>query len=80
LACSVADHEPDGLVAVHEQVSGGLGGPWPGGVGRDSGKVHASGVDLDEEQYVETAQGGGVDAEEVGRDQGVGLAGNELAP
>ena len=52
----------------------------PSGVGSDSGQVHPSGVDLDEEQHMETAQGDGVDTEEVGRDWGVGLAGDELAP
>ncbi len=80
LACSVADHEADGIVAPHEQVPGGLGGPGTGGVGGDPGEVNASGVDLDEEQHMETAQRDGIDAEEVGRDQGVGLAGDELAP
>jgi len=80
LASAVADHEPDGLVVAHQEVPGGLGGPAPGGVGGDPGEVHPSGVELDEEQHVETAQRDGIDAEEVSSDQGVGLAGDELAP
>jgi len=80
LPCAVTDHEADGLVVAHEQVPGGLGSPGTGGVGGDPNEVNAPGVDLDEEQHMETAQGDGIDAEEVRRDQGVGLAGNELAP
>ena len=39
----VADQEPFGAVAeVHEQVAGLLGHPGPGGVGGDSGDVHAA--------------------------------------
>ena len=80
LAGAVADHEPDRPLVGRGEVAGGLGGPGSGWVGRDSGEVHPSGVDLDEEQDVEAVQGDGVDAEEVGRDCGVGLAVNELAP
>ena len=80
LAGAVADHEPDGLVVADDQVPGSLGGPGTGGVGGDRGEVHSSGVDLDEEQHMEPPHGDGIDAEEVGRHQGVGLASNELAP
>jgi hypothetical protein len=37
-------------------------------------------VEFDEEQDVESAQGDGVDTEEVGGNHGVGLGVDELAP
>ena len=49
-AVSVADQEPEpvGVFAeVHEQVAGLLGDPVSGGVGGDSGEVHAAAVVLD---------------------------------
>jgi len=80
LACAVTDHEPDCLVIAHSQVPGGLSCPCTGWVGCDSGEVHPSGIDLDEKQHMKPSQRDGIDAEEIGRYQGVGLAGNELAP
>ena len=80
LTGAVADHEPDRLVPAHEEVAGGLGGPGSGGVGGDAGDVDSSGVCFDEEQDMESAQGDAVDTEEVGSDQSVGLAGDELTP
>ena len=80
LAGSIADHEPDPFVLPHEEVAGCLGGPGPGGVGRDSGEVDSAGVEFDEEQDVESAEGDGVDAEEVVGDHGVGRACDEFAP
>ena len=46
----------------------------------DPTEVHASRADLDEEQGVETSQRGGVDAQEVGRDDALGLGLDELLP
>ncbi len=80
LAGAVADHEPDRPVVGHGEVAGCLGCPGSGGVGGDAGEVHASGVDFNEEQDVESAQTDDVDTEEIGGDDGVGLAVNELAP
>ena len=77
---AVADHGPDCPLVGDGEVAGGLGGPGSGGVGGYAGEMDASGVDLDDEQDVESAQGDGVDTEEVGGDQGVGLAADELAP
>ena len=68
------------LFGFPEEVAGGLGCPGSGGVGGDAGQVDASSIDFNEEQDVETAQADRVDTEEVGRDHGVGLAVNELAP
>ena len=42
-----------------------LGDPLPHRVGRDADQVHATRVDLDEEQHVEPAQEHRVDGEEV---------------
>ena len=80
LAGAIVDHEPDRLLVDRGQVAGCLGGPGSGGVGGDPGDVDASGVEFDEEQDVNPAEGDGVDTEEVGGDHGVGLAVNELAP
>jgi hypothetical protein len=63
---------------VTGKVAGGLGCPGSGGVGGDAGEVYTSGVDFDEEQDVESAQGDGVDTEEVCGDDGVGLGEDEL--
>jgi hypothetical protein len=65
---------------VHEQVAGLLGDPVSGGVGGDSGEVHAATVVLDDEENVEAAQEHGVDVGEVDGEDGVSLRGQELAP
>ena len=83
LAVSVADQEPEllGAVAeVHQQVAGLLGDPGAGGVGGDSGEVHASAAVLDDDEDVEAAQEDGVDVGEVDGEDGVGLRGQELSP
>mgnify|MGYP000993723073 CR=1 FL=1 len=80
LAGAAVDHESEPVGEVHEQVSGGLGGPGPGGVGGAPAEVQAAGADLDEEQDVEALEGGGVDTAEVGDDHGSGLGADELRP
>jgi hypothetical protein len=68
LIVPVADQEPKlfGAVAeVHEQVAGLLGHPGPGGIGGDSGDVHAAAAVLDHDEDVEAAQEDGVDVGEV---------------
>ena len=56
LASAVADHEPDRPLEAHEEVAGGLAGPYTGRVGGDLGEVHPSGLYFDEEQDVVAAQ------------------------
>jgi hypothetical protein len=83
LAVAIADQEPepaDAVVEVHEQVTGLLGDPGPGGVGSDPGEVHAPAVVLDHDEDVEAAEEGGVDVCEVDREDRVGLRGEELSP
>ena len=79
LAGAIADHEPERVVVAHEEVAGGLSSPGPGGIGGDAGEVDPAAVHPDEEQDVESAQRDGVDTEEVGGDQHMGLACDELA-
>jgi hypothetical protein len=38
---------------IHEQITGLLSGPRPGGVSRDAQDVHAAGLDLHHEQDVQ---------------------------
>lgn len=75
LAAAVA-YECAGAVEVfgvaQEQVARCLGGPQPGRVRGDAGVEHAAGFDVDEEQHVVAAKGGGVDGEEVGCDRSLG--------
>ena len=76
LAGSVADEctcVGEAFGVVDEQVPGGLGGPWSGGVGGDSGVDHLASVDLDEEQDVVAAQECVIDGEEVAGDRGLGV-------
>ena len=80
---SVAHQEPEPVrvfAEVHQQVAGLLGDPVPGGVGGDSGEVHASAAVLDDDDDVEAAQEDGVDVGKVDGEDGVGLCGEELAP
>jgi hypothetical protein len=74
LVVAVADQEPGGCGVVVEgggQVAGLLGDLCAGGVGSDASQVHASGVQLDEEQHVQPVQEYGVHGEEVaGQDAG----------
>ncbi len=57
-----------------------MGGPWPGGVGRDPGEMNPPGSHFDDEQDVEPAQECGIDAREVGRDDPCCLGADELHP
>ncbi len=49
-------------------------------MGGDARQVHAPGVMLDEEQHVQAAQEYGIDVEEVGREDRLGLGGQERLP
>jgi hypothetical protein len=64
----------------HGKVPGLLSGPRGGGVGGDAGEVEAPGSVFDEDQGMEALEGDGVNAEEVGRDDAVGLGSEELVP
>jgi hypothetical protein len=55
LAAAVTDQEPDRPQVAHREVPGCLGRPRTGRVLRDAGEVHASRVELDEEQHVVAA-------------------------
>jgi hypothetical protein len=68
LAASVADQRAGigELVGVfEEQVAGGLGGPGAGRIRGETSEDHLARLDLDEEEDVVAAKGGGVDGEEV---------------
>ncbi|MFB7757586.1 hypothetical protein ACFC18_49800 [Streptomyces sp. NPDC056121] len=49
-------------------------------MGGDAGEVEAPGAVLDEDQGVQALERDGIDVEEVGGDDAVGLGGEELAP
>ncbi|WP_317617331.1 hypothetical protein [Streptomyces antnestii] len=55
-------------------------GPLGRGVGGDAGEVEAPGAVLDEDQGVQALERDGIDVEEVGGDDAMGLSGEELAP
>jgi hypothetical protein len=83
LAVPVTDQEPKllGSVAeVHQQVAGLLGDPGAGGMGGDSGDVHAAAAVLDHDEEVEAPEEDGVDVGEVDGEDRVGLGGEELSP
>jgi hypothetical protein len=50
------------------------------GVGGDAGEVEAPGAVLDEDQGVQAFEGHGVEVQEIGSDDAVGLGGEKLAP
>ena len=80
LAVSVTDQEPEPLgpvTQVHQQVAGLLSDPGAGGMGGDSGDVHAAAAVLDHDQDVEAAQEDGVDVGEVDGEDRVSLRGQE---
>lgn len=67
------------------QISGGLGGPLSGRVGGDARGTHSATGDLDDEKDLEPAEQGGVDAREVGSQDGFqcstgGVAATQSAP
>lgn len=83
LAVAVPEKEAQGLRPVSEvggEVPGLLCGPCLGRVGGDAGGVQASGVVFEEGQCVQACAEHGVEVEEVGRDDALGLGGEELSP
>ena len=62
------------------QVASLLGHPLAGGVEGAAGEVNAAAAELDEEEDVEPGQPDGVDGEEVGGQDLVGMLADELAP
>ena len=72
---TVTDQESERMVCPYaaHQVAGGLGGPGAGRVGGDPGQMHLPSGDLDDEQNMESAKQRGVDAGEVGRENGFRL-------
>jgi hypothetical protein len=80
---AVADEESEGragVIQVHGQVAGQLGQPGCGRVRGDSEDVDLAGGVFDDEERVEPGQSDGVDVEEVGGQDGVGLGAEELGP
>ena len=76
LGVAVPDEEPEataGVVEVHEQVAGLLGHPSAGGIRGDAEDVHSPGGVLDDKERIQTAQGDGVEVEEVASQDGVRL-------
>ena len=73
---SAVTHQGTGIgelvTVVEEEVSGGLGRPWSGGVGGDAGEEDLAGGDVDEKQQVVAAQQRGVDRGEVTSHRGLG--------
>jgi len=57
-----------------------LGGPCPGGVGGDAQDVHAAGLDLHREEYVQALEEHCVNVHEVARQDPGCLGGQELPP
>ena len=75
LSGSVSDQEWEGVMFAesHREVTGGLGSPWAGRVGSDSGEMHPSCVVFDHEKDMESFQERSVGACEVGGDDCFGL-------
>ena len=83
LGVSVTEQEPGAQLAVLElpgQVPSLLGHPLAGRVSGASCEVDATAAELDEEEDVEPGQPDGVDGEEVGGQDLVGVLADELAP
>ncbi|WP_406079119.1 hypothetical protein [Micromonospora sp. NBC_00858] len=83
LGVAVADQEPkrgDPVAEVHDQVASLLVSPRSCLVFGDAEDVYASGRDLYHEQDVQSAQGDGVEVEEVGGEQSGCLRAQEGAP
>jgi hypothetical protein len=65
---AIADEKPEpppGVVEVHDRVAGLLGQPRAGRLGGDGEQVHATGGVLDDEERIQSAQGDGLDVEQV---------------
>jgi len=83
LGVAVADEEPEttpGVVEIHGEVAGLLGQPGTGGMGGDTQDVYPPGGVLDDEERVQTAQGEGVEVEQVACEDRVRLGPQELRP
>ena len=83
LCVAIPDQEPDrtrSVGQVHGEVPRLLDHPRSGWVSGDSGHVHPSGVEFDEEQDVEPPQKHGVHGEEVAGQHRGGLDLQELTP
>src|SRR6266568_5324911 len=66
--------------SVPDQVAGLLGHPRIAWIGRASGQQNAPGGQVHIDKDVKTLEEDGVDAEEVGHHQGLGLSRQELLP
>ncbi len=83
LAVAIPDEEPEpggAFAEFHEQVTGLLGGPRPGGVGRDAQDVHAAGLDLHHKQDVQAPEEHGVNVQEIACQDPGCLGGQDLPP
>jgi hypothetical protein len=83
LGVPVAEQEPGGKLPIPQprcQVPSLLDDPLAGRVVGAAGEVNTAAADLDEEEDVEPGQPDGVDGEEVGGQDLVGVLANELAP
>jgi hypothetical protein len=79
----IVDEEPEAtacFVEVAHEVAGDLGHPRPGPVGRHTEEVNDASLHFDHEQDVVAAEHDGVDGEEVGGQQALGLGAEELGP
>ena len=68
LSVTVPDEKPEaaaGVLEVHEQVTGLLGQPGPGGVTGDAEDVYAAGGVLDDKEDIQPTQGDGVEMKHV---------------
>jgi hypothetical protein len=82
LAVAIADQEAElagACTQIHQQVTGLLDGPRPGGAGGDAQDVHAASLDLHHEQHVQASEEHGVNVQEVAR-QDPGCLGGEALP
>jgi hypothetical protein len=83
LAVAVANEEAYGsllLAERHDKVPGLLHDPGTIGMGRDAGEIHASAVEFDEEQNVQSPKPDGLHREEIARDDAGRLAAEKLRP
>jgi hypothetical protein len=78
--CRAKFELPGPLTEVHHQVAGLTGGPGPGRMSGDAQDVHRPCLDLRSEQHVHAPQQHGVGMQEVARQDGECLAGQELPP
>jgi hypothetical protein len=83
LGVAVAEQEPGSKLAILElpgQVPSLLDDPGAGRMVGAAGEVNAATADLDEEEDVEPGQPHGIDGEEVGSQDLIGVLANEVAP